>query len=99
MSNLVPDGQVNRSLTRLDIRGNKIRGEVGKKKTVLALASRCTNLSRLVGSEGLLNLDQRRGLNLLLERKRLVALKLMLVPHFPACFDSWESKHTGINMA
>jgi Leucine Rich repeat len=46
VENLVPDGQVNRSLTFLRLGGNGIQGLAGGEH-VLALAARCTNLDGL----------------------------------------------------
>jgi Leucine Rich repeat len=71
VSNLVPSGQVNRSLTRLDLRDNhEIQGDVGG-ENVVALASRCANLDRLDVSRGVLTMDQLHCLYLLMCRKRL----------------------------
>ena len=72
VSNLVPDGQVNRSLTRLDLRGNlDIQGSAGG-ENIMALASRCTNLDRVAFDRARLNTDLPRRLDLLLERNCLV---------------------------
>jgi hypothetical protein len=68
MAGLVPDGHVNRSLTRLTIHENEIRGDAGA-DIVVALAARCTNLDRV---DVYVDPDQRHRLDLLLERKRLV---------------------------
>jgi hypothetical protein len=45
MTKLVPDGQVNRSLTHLDLRSNGIVADLDAEH-VIAFASRCTNLDR-----------------------------------------------------
>jgi hypothetical protein len=69
--NLIPDGQVNRSLTYLNLGANNIHGTVGG-ENVVALASRCTNLDSVDVDEDILSSDQQRRLDLLLDRKRLV---------------------------
>jgi hypothetical protein len=70
VANLVPDGQVNRSLTNLDLCYNDIRYCVGG-ENLLVLASRCANLDRLEVDENVLSSDHQHRLNLLLDRKRL----------------------------
>jgi Leucine Rich repeat len=82
--NLVPDGQVNRSLTTLGLLLNNIQETVSGDNVVLALAACCTNLARLsyfdvaapehatLGNTRL-NPEQQLSLDLLLQRKRLDA--------------------------
>jgi Leucine Rich repeat len=71
VGNLVPVGQVNWTLTRLELGGNNIQHGVGG-DNVVALAARCINLDHLaVGGRGILDPDQQRRLDLVLERKRL----------------------------
>jgi Leucine Rich repeat len=71
VSNLVPEGQVNRSLTTLDLIDNDVQGTLGG-ENVFALAARCTNLDRIdLEVDRILNPDQQRRLGWLLERKRL----------------------------
>jgi hypothetical protein len=68
---LFPDDQVNKSLTRLDIRDNTVYHcdfVLDIRNLVFALVSRCTNLDRV---DIIFFLDLRRRLDLLLERKRL----------------------------
>jgi Leucine Rich repeat len=103
MANLIPDGQVNRSLTHLDfrgnnVRGNNIRGFVGG-ENIIALAARCRNLDSIaVDEEGSLNPDQRRRLDLLLDRKRLVkAAQALAGSTFPVLFQFVEKAHRHEN--
>jgi Leucine Rich repeat len=70
VANLVPCGQVNRSLVMLDLRSNFMRAPMGGEK-ILELASRCTNLDSILFNVHMRNNNQRCRLNLLLERKRL----------------------------
>jgi Leucine Rich repeat len=71
VAGLVPDGHVNRSLTRLMVHENNIRLTKGT-ENLLALAARCTNLDTLEYDYSCHAYDQRRRFGLLLERKRLV---------------------------
>jgi Leucine Rich repeat len=78
VANLVPNGHVNRSLTRLTIFMNNICGTEGG-ENILALAARCTNLDslgccadRIIGPTSTpLHAHQYRRLASLLDRKRL----------------------------
>jgi Ran GTPase-activating protein (RanGAP) involved in mRNA processing and transport len=66
--NLVPEGRVNRSLTHLDLRSNG-RDAIGS--NVVALAALCPNLDHLQINDQFLGEENRRRLDLLLERRLL----------------------------
>jgi Ran GTPase-activating protein (RanGAP) involved in mRNA processing and transport len=93
LTNLVPDGQVNRSFTHLNLDRNYIRGSVGG-ENVIALAARCTNLDSInVGVMTLCPDDQRR-LDLLLDRKRLCTEASALAGSaFSVLFRAMEDAH------
>jgi Ran GTPase-activating protein (RanGAP) involved in mRNA processing and transport len=72
VASLVPDGHVNTSLTVLDLKCNSTPSLALHGETAIRLARRCTNLDRLLLTEDILSPpDQRRRLELLLDRKRL----------------------------
>jgi Ran GTPase-activating protein (RanGAP) involved in mRNA processing and transport len=79
VASLVPDGQVNRSLTILDLKCNSTPSLALHGETAIALARRCTNLDRLDVTEDILSPpDQRSRLERLLDRKRLCTQAMAL---------------------
>jgi hypothetical protein len=93
VANLIPDGQVNRTLTNLDLGNNDIRGLVGG-ENVVALAARCTNLDRIDVDDDTLSPGQLRRLDLLLGRKRLCSRASALAGStFPILFRAVEEAH------
>jgi Leucine Rich repeat len=93
VADLVPDGQVSRSLTHLNIQHNNIRRTRGGENVVITLATRCTNLDHLNVGRGFLNPDQRHRLGLLLERKRLCnAAQTLAGSTFPVLFNFVEEQ-------
>jgi hypothetical protein len=92
---LVPDGQVNRSLTELSLFNNTdIGGPVGG-ENVIALAARCTNLDS-INVEPMItrSSDDRRRLDLILDRKRLCTEASALAGSaFPVLFRAVEEAH------
>jgi Leucine Rich repeat len=71
VANLVPDGHVNKSLTRLDLFDTQVLVDG---EEIVGLAARCTNLDVLdVGGATILSSDQQRRLHLLFDHRRLVS--------------------------
>jgi Leucine Rich repeat len=93
LSNLVPHGTENRSLTSLDVRLADTFGRGSPGEIAIALAARCPNLDRLDVDDRMLNDDQQLRLNLLLERKRLcVAAQALAGSTFPVLFRFVEEQ-------
>jgi Leucine Rich repeat len=89
---------VNMSLTSLNLRENDVQGLVGG-ENVVALAARCTNLVRLDVEIGILNPDQKRRLNLLLdpEQKQRLCIEAQALAGstFPVLFRFMEERAHG----
>jgi hypothetical protein len=95
--NLIPNGHVNRSLAMLDLCSNNIRGVLGG-ENVVALAARCTNLDSISinmrANRDILSPDQRRRLNLILNRKRQCTTAQALAGStFSVLFPAVEEAH------